>query len=50
MQQIYSKKRGSCMNLTENKKTLAISGVVLGVIAAILAYMGNPKNMAMCIA
>ena len=38
------------MNLTENKKTLAISGVVLGVIAAILAYMGNPKNMAMCIA
>ena len=38
------------MNLTENKKTLAISGVVLGVIAAMLAYMGNPKNMAMCIA
>lgn len=38
------------MNLTENKKTLALSGVVLGVIAAVLAFMGNPKNMAMCIA
>ncbi len=43
-------KRGRKMNLTENKKTLAISGVVLGLIAALLAYMGNPKNMAMCIA
>lgn len=38
------------MNLTENKKTLALSGAVLGLIAALLAYMGNPKNMAMCIA
>ena len=38
------------MNLTANKKTLALSGVLLGAIAAVLAYMGNPKNMAMCIA
>jgi len=38
------------MNLTKNKQTLALSGAVLGVIAALLAYMGNPKNMAMCIA
>lgn len=38
------------MSLTENKKTLAASGAVLGVIAAVLAFMGNPKNMAMCIA
>ena len=38
------------MNLTENKKTLAISGAVLGVIAALLAFMGNPKNMAICVA
>lgn len=38
------------MNLAENKKTLLASGLVLGVLAAILAYMGNPKNMAMCIA
>ena len=38
------------MNVTANKKTLAASGAVLGVIAALLAFMGNPKNMAMCIA
>lgn len=38
------------MNLAENKKTLAASGAVLGVIAALLAYMGNPKNMAICVA
>lgn len=38
------------MNLAENKKTLALSGVILGVVAAVLAAMGNPKNMAICIA
>lgn len=38
------------MNLAENKKTLLASGLVLGALAAVLAYMGNPKNMAMCIA
>lgn len=38
------------MNLTENKKTLALSGAVLGLVAAVLALMGNPKNMAICIA
>lgn len=38
------------MNLAENKKTLAFSGAILGVIAAILAYTGNPKNMAICVA
>lgn len=38
------------MNLTANKKTLLVSGVILGIIGAVLAYMGNPKNMAICIA
>lgn len=38
------------MNLTENKKTLFASGIVLGIIGAVLAFMGNPKNMAICIA
>jgi len=38
------------MNLTENKKTLALSGAILGVIAVVLAMMGNPKNMAICVA
>ena len=38
------------MNLTENKKTLALSGAILGAIGAPVAFMGNPKNMAICIA
>ena len=38
------------MNLTESKKTLALSGVMLGITAAALAFFGNPKNMAICIA
>lgn len=38
------------MNLTENKKTLALSGAILGLIGAMLAFMGNPKNMAICVA
>lgn len=38
------------MNFTGSKKTLALSGAVLGLLAAMLAYLGNPKNMAICIA
>ena len=38
------------MNLTESKKTLALSGAALGIVAAALAFFGNPKNMAICIA
>lgn len=38
------------MNLTLNKKTLFVSGAALGLIGALLAYMGNPKNMAICVA
>ena len=38
------------MNLMESKKTLALSGVALGIVAAALAFFGNPKNMAICIA
>ncbi len=38
------------MNLTESKKTLVISGVLLGLVGALLAYFGNPRNMAICIA
>ena len=37
------------MNLTESKNTGAI-GVMLGITAAALAFFGNPKNMAICIA
>jgi hypothetical protein len=38
------------MSLTSNKKTLALSGALLGILAAVLAFAGNPKNMAICIA
>lgn len=38
------------MNFSDSKKKLAIAGVVCGLIAACLAYFGNPANMAFCIA
>lgn len=37
------------MNFT-SKKTLAFSGALLGALAVLLAFSGNPKNMAICIA
>lgn len=38
------------MNLSDSKKKLAVAGVVCGLVAACLAYFGNPANMAFCIA
>ncbi|MGF0033839.1 YedE family putative selenium transporter [Bariatricus sp. SGI.154] len=38
------------MNLSDSKKKLALAGVVCGLVAACLAYLGNPANMAFCIA
>ncbi len=38
------------MNISGSKKTLALAGAICGVIAAALAYFGNPANMAICIA
>lgn len=38
------------MNLSDSKKKLALAGVGCGLIAACLAYFGNPANMAFCIA
>lgn len=38
------------MNLSESKKTLALAGALCGVTAAVLAFFGNPANMAFCIA
>lgn len=38
------------MNLADSKMKLLISGAGCGVIAAVLAFMGNPANMAFCIA
>lgn len=33
-----------------NTKKLLVSGIVLGLVAVALAYFGNPKNMAICVA
>lgn len=41
---------GNIMNLSGSKKTLALAGVVCGLVAACLAFLGNPANMAFCIA
>lgn len=39
------------MQLDFNKKRiLIVSGILLGLVGALLAYTGNPKNMAICIA
>lgn len=38
------------MNLSDSKKKLALAGAVCGVVAAVLALLGNPANMAFCIA
>ena len=38
------------MNLFDSKKKLGIAGVVMGLVAAALAYFGNPANMAICVA
>ena len=38
------------MNLSNSKGKLALAGVSCGVVAAALAYFGNPANMAICIA
>lgn len=38
------------MDGLKSKKTLIFSGILLGIAAVILAYLGNPKNMAICIA
>lgn len=36
--------------MMENKKTLLLAGILLGALAAVLAWSGNPKNMAICVA
>ena len=38
------------MNLSDSKKKLALAGALCGLVAACLAFFGNPANMAFCIA
>ena len=40
------KERVIIMTLYDSKKKLALAGVICGIVAAILAFMGNPANMA----
>ncbi len=37
-------------NLSDSKKKLFIAGIICGLVAACLAFFGNPANMAFCIA
>lgn len=34
----------------KDKATIIVAGIIIGVIAAVLVYLGNPKNMGFCIA
>lgn len=38
------------MQLISSKKGMLMAGLLLGVLAAVLALSGNPKNMAICVA
>ena len=38
------------MKLFNNTWKLAIAGAIVGVLAALLAFFGNPANMAICVA
>ena len=38
------------MNLSDSKKKLVLAGALCGLVAACLAFLGNPANMAFCIA
>lgn len=38
------------MNFSDSKKKLALAGALCGAVAACLAFLGNPANMAFCIA
>lgn len=43
-------REGTKMTLCDSKKKLALAGAGCGVVAAVLAFLGNPANMAFCIA
>lgn len=38
------------MNLKHEKRNIILSGIVIGIIASILVFFGNPANMGFCIA
>ena len=38
------------MNIKRERTQIVIAGLIIGVIAALLVYFGNPSNMGFCIA
>ena len=38
------------MNVKRERWQIVIAGLIIGVIAALLVYFGNPSNMGFCIA
>jgi hypothetical protein len=42
--------RSKKMNISKEKRNLAIAGSLIGIIAVVLVLLGNPKNMGFCIA
>lgn len=43
-------KEGGNMSLLDSKWKLALTGAVFGILAVVLALLGNPGNMAICVA
>ncbi|MCJ7834817.1 YedE family putative selenium transporter [Cuneatibacter sp. NSJ-177] len=38
------------MNLKKEKTTIILAGILIGILSALLVYLGNPSNMGFCIA
>lgn len=38
------------MDLKKEKQVIILAGIVIGIIASLLVYFGNPVNMGFCIA
>lgn len=47
---LFLRKEKIVMKLFDKPWKLAIAGAIVGVLAALLAYFGNPGNMAICVA
>lgn len=38
------------MDLKKEKNTIILAGIIIGIIASLLVFFGNPANMGFCIA
>ena len=46
---VHEIKKEAGMKVFDKTWKLAVAGALVGVLAALLAYFGNPANMAICI-